>query len=905
MAGTTRWRTAAKLRTILAVIVIAVAGTAAPGEPAWAAHVDSFAQKGSTICAPAANGTGTKCTNTFSNDTGWDVQLGGGPNVAPWGAQTGLAPTVTVDQTSNLTNQIVNVSWTNFTPSFTSNLTDGLFSVPGQTAYGVAVFQCKGETPQALSSDQCNVNFADTSTSTAGATPTAVEAFTQGGNSASNSADYGDCTQDPGDAVCGTGSTSIQVQTYIQNSELGCGKPDPKSGVGAACSIVVVPLWGGDGPNGNCADHSSDYTAEPSFNLGTNAMDTLTGFFNTCAWRDRIVVPITFAPTPSQFCSTNYQFTAAGSPTLERVMQQWQPAWCTAQQNKVTFNYNSGVNEYEARTTFLHGNGSLSAGTDVALVTDPPSASQTAGSTRRFTYAPIADTGIVIAYYVDNVATQQPITDLVLNARLVAKLLTQSYSLSFNHCKPGQTAQNGLCDPAVAGNPRDIFQDPEFLALNPNYNRFDFDFVDAANTGGFLPIVAEGNSDLTYELTRWVESDPDARSFLQGMADPWGMHVNRYYETSQTYPITQFQAVDPGFTLPASQLNQLGNPDVGNDNVTMQVSWTPVNGLDSVAAHLASWTSTAEQFSPLCNDVQPVSPPCRPGIGIFNPKDAPQIYPNRALFAVMDQGTAAAFRFPAALLKNPAGNAEGPTLQAETAALDSMQTNPDKITRFQDFTKTSPNAYPLTEVQYAMVPTCGLTAAKTQAISAFLQNVSSSQLYGNQVGQIPPFGGYWALNDAQKAQTATAAQQVSSQACTTVPPDHTVSGQNPPPSSGTSPPSSGSGGNPGGGIVPSPGGHSITSSGTPKASSSPTSPQQIKAIDLGQKSSDDAGLAHYLLPAILILGAVLLLGGPLTYAFSTGALRMPPVRRLWPVGGSRPPAGSPDPSAGGSEGLDD
>jgi hypothetical protein len=49
-----------------------------------------------------------------------------------------------------------------------------------------------------------------------------------------------------------------------------------------------------------------------------------------------------------------------------------------------------------------------------------------------------------------------------------------------------------------------------------------------------------------------------------------------------------------------------------------------------------------------------------------------------------------------------------------------------------------------------------------------------------------------------------------------------------------------------------------------------------------------------MLPAILILGAVLLLGGPLTYAFNTGALRLPPVRRV-----------RPDPSAGGPEGSDD
>ena len=80
-------------------------------------------------------------------------------------------------------------------------------------------------------------------------------------------------------------------------------------------------------------------------------------------------------------------------------------------------------------TGFLGSGTSLSSSTDVALVTDPASSALTSGSSRHFTYAPISTTSITLAYYVDNQVTQEPVTNLKLNARLVAKLLTESYSL--------------------------------------------------------------------------------------------------------------------------------------------------------------------------------------------------------------------------------------------------------------------------------------------------------------------------------------------------------------------------------------------------------------------------------------------------------------------------------------------
>lgn len=833
-------------------------GSAATGTGARAAATPSPTSSGGTQCVPSGEG-GTTCTGTYGGDTAWDWSLNSNA-----GGMTGTAPSVTVDQTTGLTNQIVHVTWKNFTPSMTLNFTPGY--VQGQELYGVGVFQCKAH-PTDVTKD-CNDLMIGTPAS--GATPTGVESYTLQGSSTQPT----DCTSVPTDTVCGTGYTDMQIQTSVQNSSLGCDASH-------SCSLVVLPFWGGNNQVQpvNCADHSADLSFP-----GSPAQDLNNPWYSPCTWADRITIPLSFAPTPVQACtSTDYAFSAQGSPMLERVMGQWQPGWCTGASgtSKVVLNYDSTVNEYEARTSFLGvgGGGGLSSSTDVALVTDPPGSEQAGASSRQFTYAPIETTSITIAYYVDNQVTQEPITDLKLNARLVAKLLTESYSLSLGQCKTGQTTQSDLCDPKVLGNPVSIFTDPEFYQLNPEYTQADF-VSETGNSnleGDFLPIVLAGNSDMTYELTRWIYADPQARAFMQGEPDQWGMHVNTYYEQgqSQTYPISQFQVLDPGFSS-----RNISDPYLS----TMQVAWNPVTGLDNVASDLAGWTPSGDQFAASCSGGVNTQPPCIGGNPI-NAKDLPVHFPQRALFAVLDSGTATAYRFPMAQLVNSAGDAVSPDAASMTAAVTAMKTNPDGITQYQDFNSTPANAYPLTEVQYAMVPTCGLTSTKARAVSTFLNDVADSQSYGVSLGQIPPFGGYLALNDKQVQQTLAAAQSVQVQNCKSAKQDTTVAAQTPSTPTSSSPLNNGN--SPTTAAAPTAG----RTTGLPAASAS-ASPTPI---GLGDKAADTSGDLKYILPAALAAGALLALGGPLAYGYGTTGgfrFRRPRLRRR----------GTHDPGSDGSGG---
>ena len=896
MSGTgRRRRIGVRLRTVGALLATAAALLGfgpAPGARAaspTAVHAASATGgTGGTSCVPSGEG-GTTCTGTYSGDTAWDNYLNQGN-----GGMVPAEPQVAVDQTVNLTNQMVHISWSNFTPSGYEGNGDqatGLSNGFKQSLefYPVFVVECKGAHPQSI--DACNELLVGTPSS--GAPGNAVESYTQAGQTTQAS----DCSDVPTDTVCGTGYTDIQVQTRIQNNTLGCDNSEP-------CSIAVLPQWGGNtyAQPTDCEDHSLDLPDNGGY------ASTQYGDYTSCMWNDRIVVPLSFAPTSQQLCASNdYAFSAQGSPMLERVMGQWEPGWCTAAQGKVDFNYDSGVNEEEARTGFLDGGSSLSSSTDVALVTDPANSGQTSGSSRQFTYAPLATTSITVAYYVDNQVTQEPITDLKLDARLVAKLLTESYSLQFGQCAAGQSKQSDLCDPQVAGNPVSIFADPEFYQLNPEYSEADFQTETNGldNTGDFLPIVLAGNSDMTYELTRWVEADPDARAFLEGQPDPWGMHVNSYYEQgkSQTYPLNEFQVLDPGYTPKSSVLGSTDDPFLA----TMQVAWNPVTGLDNVASALAGWTPSGDQFYPSCSNNAYAWTQCKGNGNVINAKDPADQFPQRALFAVLDSGTASAYRFPTAQLVNPAGNAQAPTIDSMTAAVDAMKKNPDGITQYQDFSSTSADAYPLTEVQYAMVPTCGLSSAKATAISTFLLDVANSQNYGVGLSQIPSFGGYLALDDAQRAQDTAAAQAVQRQTCKSPPPDTTVSGQKPSGSGqapsgtggGASDDSSGNGsgsgsgsgsGNAAGGLA--------ASSGSPVASMPAT--DQPTPIGLGEKAADTSGGPTYALTAALAIGALFAIGGPLAYGYGTGGIRLPWRRRR----ARRPGGGAGGGASGGAGGTD-
>lgn len=702
-------------------------------------------------------------------------------------AQFATASSVTVDQTADLVSQMVHVSWRGFTPS-----TNPI----GSPAY-----------------DQTNTDYPVMVAQCAGAAPTDETKCFGANNGGSPGAFTADGPTNTGYAITnadGTGQLDFRILTALDNQTLGCDTAHP-------CSLVIFPSQGGNYTTSptTCSDHSLDTfasggvadTGVEAFNFGT------AGTTGVCSWASRIVVPLRFAATAANCPFRHADFTMGGSPMAGRAIDQWRPGICTGA-HPLQIQYDSALNEPLAGTDFLLGT------QDVALTTRP-----VAGTAKHpFTYAPVAISGVAIAYWIDDPVTGQPVRNLKLNPRLVAKLLTTSYNFLGSGCVAGQPPPANGCDPGVSGNPSTLFADKEFQQLNPGVA-----VPSGAGSGMQVPTVASGNSDLTYEVTRWMAADSNTAAFISGTADQWGMHVNTSYKGAQ-YPTDSFTAQDP-FPIYAHRYN-------------------PVFPMNLVAQYQAANWEPGTAYLP-------------DQTGNFT-KDPAEVPGTRALFAVVPLADAAAFHLPVASILNHAGKYVSPTAASLTAAWHGMKTNADGVTRAVNESSTDPAAYPLTMVHYAMVPTGGVGAPLAAKIAQFLTFVAGAgQTQGPAPGQLPP--GFLPLPADQRAQTLCAAQAVLHQngatpGCTKAQPHTTTSAQpttshSPTTSPTTSPSSSTSPGSSNNGIS----NNKVTGGPSPGVSLPLVGPLA------GTKSPDSAGFTRILLPILLSLGGLLLVGGPGMY----------------------------------------
>jgi ABC-type phosphate transport system substrate-binding protein len=675
---------------------------------------------------------------------------------------------VTVSQACGLINQLVHVSWTNFTPSVPNN-SPGPFYSNTATFYGVMVTECHGTAPASM--DDCYL--ADNH-----GLPLAF------GPAGLPNTQYAITT------TAGTGQANIDIETNLENSFLGCDQTHP-------CSLVIVPGQGGQPTN--CNDHSGDIAL---FGAGTalasNTFSLVQGSSGQCSWNDRIVIPLSFAPTPNGCPQRNAAFSSAGSPMMFDAMQQWLTKLC-AGRHGMTINYDPTLGEPTAVTN------AVSKADDVALTTLPASADGVSTGGRPFVYAPIAVSAVSVAYWIDDTSTGEQLGGLELNQRLMAKLLTTSYNPNVG-CRGIPPPDN--CDAGVERNPFNIFFDPEFKALNPAIAQAVPTKPIYTGQPYISPTVLSDPSDMTWTVTRWIGGDPGAASFLAGTFDPYSMHVNTYY-LGLKYPTNTFQVQDP--TLLWSN------------------EFQPVFGL-----------AKAVNYQAVSQDSGANVQSTNPNGTIIYTKDPAQAVGDRALIAVVDQGDAALDHFPTAAISNAAGKYVGPSNAHMAAALKHMISDGSGTLQV-DLTNTDAKAYPLTMVIYAMAPTSGLSHAKAAAIARFLDfAVGPGQTTGVQPGQLPP--GYLPLPASMRARTRKLAEEVAKQTGA-----HGGGGGGQGGSGG-----SGTGSNSSSSNTPGPGASPGVS--LPGVVSGPQ-------ISLAAAHPEPAAFTRFALPALLILGGLAALAG--------------------------------------------
>jgi hypothetical protein len=754
-----------------------------------------------------------------------------------WDDFTGLK--VTVEQTTGLRGQGVKVTWKGGAPT----------AMDDSIKYGynfLQIMQCWGNSPDGPTREQCEmgsppggVGPSETAARSVGypagdpmhdplettytdrpqivpfqpakgAASTDLNTFFT--TLTSNEQDYAPTAAD------GTGEDVFDLQSAVEADYLGCGAVHEAGVAPEPCWLVVVPR-GSHEPDGESPD------------LGSGGLHSSP--LSATNWAQRIVFRLDFAPVGSYCPIGQKERATTGSELADEAITSWQPTLCT--DDKITFGYELQTDDYARGQITTPTDGSPGLAFVEAPISPPPTGPP-------LVYAPVAVSGLVICYNVEVATSTKQVPRIRLNARLVAKMLTSSYQWDV----PGTDFPHGKLS---AKNAEGLSKDPEFLKLNPKLG----------NDSGSSQIegIAEpqGSGDFTAELWRWLRSDPDAKSFLQGKPDPWGMTINPYF--------LQLKPADTG-------ISEYPRPD--------PTSYTPSAAYPNL---LIDSTATNPYTADLHHDATRVLTGDRPGaIGVDLFAQPPKLMTTTSLpgkffsFGVTDAPTAARYRLGVAELLNPAGQWVAPTTDALTRAVAGWKDGPVKGVLDADPGLKTPGAYPLATVTYATASVGQDAVARKDYATLLRYAAGAGQKTGVGPGLLPP--GYAPLSAAQRDRTLTAATALADGVVPTVPAG--PGGGSADRTGGGAAPSGGSGSGSGTGTGPGAGGGSGDggSGGTPSASPTHSaSPAAAKGGSGGPSNSAPVaksggltprtvlGAVRWVLLVVLIAGIAGSLAGPL------------------------------------------
>ncbi|GAA3794102.1 hypothetical protein GCM10022403_029950 [Streptomyces coacervatus] len=794
----------------------------------------------------------------------------------------------TVDQTTHLSSQAVTVSWSGGTPTtFAGTLFDTDFvqimqcwgdddgTVPGnpgpprtQCQYGASPTTDRGNWPGNdyddtrkvfYSADPTNYGQDDrygaTNPNAPGEVPfKPVSGATVTTNTQNNPYFNRNTTNEVDFARTGAGGTGkeyFEVQTANEAPHLGCGAPVRTNGVTKprSCWLVIVPQGHLDLDGKPYADHSQVNAGSPV--SATN-------------WKNRVAIPLHFNTVGTNCALGASERPTTGSELAADAMTSWQAALCPAGR---VYGYTE-LGEPDARARLGADGTSGLAFTTRALGADEGTTAPP-GTT---SYAPVALSGAVIGFTIERrpkagapeseaKLAGTKVESVNLTPRLVAKLLTESYGNSTWGSVLRGTAAKGYG--WVKNNPAGLASDPEFVALNPEFANLSVAETPATDTD---LMTALGHSDSARAVWQWILADKEARQFLSGVSDDWGMRVNPYYSTNADLnPIgaafdptrtDDFPKSDPWCTIP---------PGTGATQKQCMIDFHPyVEDMHSGALHTRRadtlWKSTWDALA---------SPPAFKSPG-------PQTVGSRFVITVTDAASAARYGLQTARLRNAAGRFVAPTTAALTAAAGSASGK--GVAEITPAAAKARAAYPLAQLVYAVVRPAGLDAAARKDYAALLRYAGGSgQISGADPGRLPV--GYAPLPRKLRERTTRAAEALLR-----------FKGGSSGGGSGSS--GSSTGGNGGsdtggsvgagssGGTAADGGAGAASASATPSSAPSYDGGKAVQTTATGATPADPANPLRYAVPVGAALGAAAGAGAP----FAGGSRLRLPLRVPLPGG---------------------
>ena len=682
----------------------------------------------------------------------------------------------------------------------------------------------------------------------------------------------------------GSAELLFEVRQRVSQPSLGCTDTE-------ACSIVVVPIMDMACGTGAPADCGGDPKGVAPGGT-TGGPDTINNFvsqrtwLSDSNWRNRFVVPIAFAPDPAT-CSVRDSRPVVpifGSELADVAEQRWGSAYCAGARPADYLPLYSQGSEYDGRRQFTTSLGD-SYGQDAILTTQPVT-----DSPRPVVHAPSALTGFAVAFTVDDADGRQ-VRNLTLSPRLLAKLLTQSYSPGrvSDAVRDSRTLFTGAADQlaaidaagngnayyweysALRTNPTNLWQDTEFRQLNPDLKmtKGDGSVADQFASLNYLtPVIFQVQSDIIMDLTRYVAADPAAREWLDGKPDEQGMVVNPAWRGSGAYELYSLldQEVRPARPKAPNwtETNPLTYLVPGAGDECDRTFGTPVltkqaNITNSAEASALALLDRRGSATPVCGftDV-PVDGQNRR----FYEEDkvAPAVFGARAMLAITTVGHARLYELPTAKLVNASGTAVAPEPGTMVEALKAAVQDRTTGTIELDYGRVTGNAYPGTMIAFTAAPTSGLSPDVAAHYADFIEFMATDgQRPGPGITDLPP--GYDPLTPNLRQQALDAARAVREQ-----------KGEVPPP------PTGGPLGD-GGGSTPSTSDGSLNDNANSGVGPASTDDKAKKDDPRAVAQTEGTGswLSRWALPILIALGA---LAAMAAFVVSASTQADHPLRRL-------------------------
>ncbi|MET9555305.1 hypothetical protein [Streptomyces sp. NPDC006645] len=620
----------------------------------------------------------------------------------------------------------------------------------------------------------------------------------------------------------GTGEFTFPMLTDQGADHLGCGAPVKQGSTvkGRSCWLVIVPR----------GEHDVDGTTGPANLLQSSPL-------SASNWAQRMVVPLDFLPVGNTCPADRAERRVTGSELVTDAISSWQPALCSAPGGaKFAF---SQSGEGGARDTISRP---ATGSPGLAFTVDPVEAPSDGPDV---VHAPVAVSGLAVGYFIEMPGSGQ-LTSMRLTPRLLAKLLTSSYQKDV-------TRSRREIPEHIKDNPQSLFHDPEFKEMNPEFKDWG---------PGSLPpmslLVQLANTDTTRMAWQWLRSDREAREFMSGTADPWGMKINPFFADiglTTDVSLSEFPKADPTKTTVTIGEEAL---EYGTTEVAPYVQDMHDGALRTRRGNNGSTTTPAAGASG--SPAKLVNTPPLPG--------------QRMVLALVDAASAARYGLQTAALRNAAGTFVTPTTGSLLDGVAAMKKSPVPGVLGTDPGAARGGAYPLTSVVYAAGFTNTPAADRKDYADLVRYAVGDGQAPGVSPGQLPP--GYAPLPAAMRTQALAAAERLRTAKETGEDGDTAGGGGDDPAGAGSSGGGStggldggaGASGGAAGGGDPATAANPDTGA-TPDARATPPDPDKQNVAESGGLTpSTVLGIIRWVLLGVLVAGGLAALSGPILLRLS-------------------------------------